>query len=272
MDGLVRGDRRPLYEQVQTAIIRSISDGTYPSGAQLPPEDELAVSLGVSRTTIRSALGSLETLGYIRRIHGAGTFVAQQRFRVEAQLDTLESFHPRLAARAGLSSRISHLSIEETPADTETAEAMQIALGSPVIRIARAVEFDGTPVARLEDFLLPAMFSVDELRTGFQDSVVDYFDGCDGRPVAAWSDSVLGAAHADETLAALLRVNKGAALFRLDEGFHGADATLLSWSRNYIVPEYFRFHMRRRIVHEDPQARAIAETSHRDLTESTAES
>lgn len=246
---LIRDDRRPLYERVQATIIKRIVDGTYPPGAQLPPEDQLAASLGVSRTTIRSALGSLETLGYIHRIHGAGTFVAQHRFKVEAQFDALESFHPRLAARLGLSSRISHLIIEETPADAETAAAQQIAPGSRVIRIARVVEFEGTPVAQLEDYLLPTMFDVDEVRTGFRDSIVDYLDGCDGRPRAEWSDSVLSAAHANESLAALLKINKGAALFRLDEGFYSTDAKLLSWSRNYIVPEYFRFHMRRRVVH-----------------------
>lgn len=246
----IRGDRRPLYEQAQAAIIRTIVDGAYLPGAQLPPEDQLAASLGVSRTTIRAALVNLETLGYIERIHGAGTFVSQRRFTVEVQLDALESFHPKLANRAGLSSRLSGLSIEEVPADAETAQAMEIAVGVPVIRIARVVEFEGAPVARLEDYLLPTLAGVDELRIGFRDSVVDYFDGCAGRPLADWSDSLLRAVHAAEGEAALLKVHKGATLFRLDEGFCSADGTLLSWSRNYIVPEYFRFHLRRRIVHE----------------------
>lgn len=250
MTTTIRRDRRPLYEQVQTAIIRSIAEGEYLLGSQLPPEDQLAASLGVSRTTLRGALGKLETLGYIERIHGAGTFVNRRRFSVEAQLDLLESFHPRLAARAGLSSSLSGLSIEETSADAETACAMGITAGSPVIRIARIVVFEGVPVAQLEDFLLPAMYGLEEIRKGFRDSVVDYFDGCDGRPLAAWSDSLLSAAHADERSAALLKLHQDATLFRLDEGFYIADGTLLFWSRNYIVPEFFRFHLRRRIVHD----------------------
>ncbi|MGE5603020.1 MAG: GntR family transcriptional regulator [Nitrososphaerales archaeon] len=242
-------DRRPLYERAQATIIRSIAEGAYPPGSQLPPEDQLAASLGVSRTTIRSALGNLETLGYIERIHGAGTFVSQHRFTVEAQLDALESLHPRLAARLGLSSSLAGLTIEETPADAETARAMGIAAGSPVIRIARVVEFEGIPVAHLEDFLLPAMFGLEEIRAGFRDSLVDYFDGCDGRPLAAWTDSLLNAALAAGRLARLLKVHQNTTLFRLDEGFYTADGTLLLWSRVYVVPEHFRFHMRRRIVH-----------------------
>lgn len=248
--GAIRADRRPLYEQAQAAIVRWIADGTYPPGAQLPSEDHLAVTLGVSRTTVRGALGNLETLGYIERVHGAGTFVAQRHFKVEAQLETLESFHPRLAALAGLTSSISHLTIDEMPADGMVAAALDVAAGSPVIRIARVVEFGGTPVAEIEDFLPADRFSVAELRASFRDSTVDYFDGGDGRPMAEWSDSTLEAESAGEEQAARLRVARGSTLLRLDEGFYGADGTLLSWSHIYIVPDFFRFRMRRQIIHD----------------------
>lgn len=248
--GTLRGDRRPLYEQAQAAIIKWIADGTLLPGAQLPSEEHLAVSLGVSRTTVRGALGNLETLGYIERVHGAGTFVAQRHFKVEAQLEELESFHPRLAARSGLASSISHLAIEETLADATVAAALHVAEGSSVIRIERVVAFGGTPVVQLEDFLRADKSSIAELRANFRDSTVDYFDGCDGRPMAEWSDSILEAEPAGEREAALLEVARGSTLLRLDEGFYGVDGTLLSWSRIHIVPDFFRFRMRRHIVHD----------------------
>jgi GntR family transcriptional regulator len=253
-DDQIRGDRRPLYERAQAAVIARIVQGVYRPGDQLPPEDQLAAGLGVSRTTIRSALGNLETLGYIQRIHGAGTFVTQRRFQVEAQLDALESFHPRLAARVGRSSQITHLAIREMQADTEIARALGLRAGDPVISISRIVEIDTVPVVYLEDFLPESIVTVAELQKNFRDSVVDYFDGREGHPVAAWSDSQLGAARADDALAAMLHVAKGSILFSLDEGFYTADAALVSWSRNYIVPEYFKFHIRRRVIHEDANA------------------
>lgn len=252
-DDLIRTDRRPLYEQAQAAVIARIMEGAYKPGDQLPPEDQLAADLGVSRTTIRTALANLEALGYIQRIHGAGTFVAQCDLQVEAQLDTVESFHPRLAARLGRSSQMVHLDIQEVAATAEIAAAMGLRTGELVISVARVVEIDAVPMVYLNDFLPVAICncSVEALRAGFSDSVIDYFDGRAGRPAIDWSDSSLYAVRADSALAALLRAKPGDILFRLDETFYTDDGKLVSWSRNHIVPEYFKFHLRRRVVRKE---------------------
>lgn len=259
---VIRDDRRPLYEQAQSAIIERIAEGVYKPGDKLPPEDQLAASLGISRVTIRTALSNLVTLGYIRRVHGAGTFVARQRFKVEAQLDTLESFHPRLAARMGRSSSISHLDIQEVRASAEIATAMGLHVGTPLIRIERIVEIDDVPIAHLQDFLPASVCncSVEAMRAGF-DSVVDYFDGREGRPVIEWCDSSLDAVRADDCLAGLLQLAEGDTLFRLDEVFYASNGALVSWSRNHIVPEYFKFHIRRRVVHGGAPAESVGSSS-----------
>ena len=43
-------------DQVEDLLVRSILDGSYPPGASLPGERELAAKLGVSRPTLREAL------------------------------------------------------------------------------------------------------------------------------------------------------------------------------------------------------------------------
>ncbi len=55
-----------------------IGGGSYAPGDRLPPERELIVSLGVSRSTLRKALDTLEREGAIWRHVGKGTFVAAQ--------------------------------------------------------------------------------------------------------------------------------------------------------------------------------------------------
>lgn len=60
-----------------TEVLRSfIEDGGFSPGDRLPPERELMVSLGVTRTTLRNALDRLEHEGQIWRHVGKGTFIA----------------------------------------------------------------------------------------------------------------------------------------------------------------------------------------------------
>ena len=56
-------------------IIESILNGTYPPGAQLPPERKLAEMLNVTRPTIRETLQRLSSEGWITIRHGKSTEV-----------------------------------------------------------------------------------------------------------------------------------------------------------------------------------------------------
>ena len=56
-------------------IKRQIADGSLRAGDQLPPENELARSLGLSRTPVREAIKALAAVGVLDVRHGHGTFV-----------------------------------------------------------------------------------------------------------------------------------------------------------------------------------------------------
>ena len=71
----------PLYSQLVSIIKRNISAGTLATGALLPSEAELCRSFDVSRSTVRQAIGALETEGLVIRKQGRGTFVAEPKMR-----------------------------------------------------------------------------------------------------------------------------------------------------------------------------------------------
>jgi DNA-binding FadR family transcriptional regulator len=66
---------RRLYRQIADQIAQLISSGEFPAGSRLPAERELAVSLGVSRTSVREAIISLEMSGLVEVRVGTGIFV-----------------------------------------------------------------------------------------------------------------------------------------------------------------------------------------------------
>ena len=68
--------KRPRV-QVEHQIREAILEGQFAQGDKLPPETELAELFGVSRPTVREALGALVSAGLIRKIPGVsgGSFV-----------------------------------------------------------------------------------------------------------------------------------------------------------------------------------------------------
>lgn len=70
---------KTLHEEVAEKIQAEIIRSNLAPGEKLGTELELAAYYGVSRSTIRQALISLENAGLIERLHGRGTFVAEKR-------------------------------------------------------------------------------------------------------------------------------------------------------------------------------------------------
>jgi len=65
-----------LYRQIAGQIAGLIDNGEFPAGSRLPAERELATLLGVSRTSVREAIISLEIAGRVEVRVGSGIFVA----------------------------------------------------------------------------------------------------------------------------------------------------------------------------------------------------
>lgn len=89
-----------LYRQIAGQIAALIDNGEFAAGSRLPAERELATLLGVSRTSVREAVISLEIAGRVEVRVGSGIFVAEPG---AAQIAGLEDDGPspfeQLAAR-----------------------------------------------------------------------------------------------------------------------------------------------------------------------------
>jgi len=64
-----------LYEQIVRQIEDSILKGDLKEGEQLPPERDLALQFGVSRTAVREAVKTLREKGLVEAYPGRGTFI-----------------------------------------------------------------------------------------------------------------------------------------------------------------------------------------------------
>lgn len=62
------------HTQLSQVLEKELLSGKYPPSVPMPSENELCIRFGVSRTTVRLALGHLANCGYIYKQHGRGTF------------------------------------------------------------------------------------------------------------------------------------------------------------------------------------------------------
>lgn len=73
---------RSVSDQVIDQLKERVRSGAYPPGARLLSERELAKQLGVSRPTVRHAIGALVQMGVLEARHGAGTVVSPSSVNV----------------------------------------------------------------------------------------------------------------------------------------------------------------------------------------------
>jgi GntR family transcriptional repressor for pyruvate dehydrogenase complex len=109
--------RNRIYEGIARQIEKMITEKMVP-GDMLPPERQLAEQFGVSRSSIRDAIRTLELSGLVEARQGLGTVVrertadalvnpltsilVQKRKLVGELLDVRKMIEPPLAARAAL--------------------------------------------------------------------------------------------------------------------------------------------------------------------------
>lgn len=120
----------PKYHVVKEALLGRIIDGTWVSETMIPSEPELCHEFGVSRMTVRRAIGDLIHEGRLRTVQGKGTFVAvpklEEHFvqRAFGIYDDME--------RRGLKLTTQVLRLETIPASVEVASHLQIHPGDAV--------------------------------------------------------------------------------------------------------------------------------------------
>jgi DNA-binding FadR family transcriptional regulator len=116
--------KEQLYEKLSKAIIDQVLSGSFVPGQRLPAERDLARSFGVSRPSLREALGALQTLGVVETRHGSGSWISSNALDVLADhpqgvIDLGERPVMLLEARAIVEPSIASLAAERYAPDPE---------------------------------------------------------------------------------------------------------------------------------------------------------
>jgi GntR family transcriptional regulator len=241
----LKASRLPLSARAQQYLLSLIENGTYEPGEQLPSQADMAAQLGISRPTLREALLNLEQEGLIVRKHGVGTFVAPgSSRRLETGIERLESVL-ELAARQGLVTDVAGLEVEEREAGEEESAHLRVSEGTPVTEVRRVIVVDGKPAAYMVDLFPSSRLVAECIDDGFQGSVLDLLR-CNPDLNLAEAVADIVALNATGYLVDKLQVKPGQALLLLEETLFDVENRPVEFSRNYFIPDFFRFHVVRR--------------------------
>lgn len=212
----------PAHEQIAAALEGAIDSGRLAVGDRLPAERLLADRLGVSRMTLRQALGALEGRGRLVRRKGryGGTFIAAPKLELAgtaALSDQLRSIGRRPGARV----------LAAWERESEPDESF---LGPRVYAIERVRFDDGEPLALERTAFAADVFPglLDEPLTGsLYELIAARYDRLPVRAVER-----LKAALAREDEAAALSIEPGAPVMRVERVAYAPDGRPVERSRD----------------------------------------
>lgn len=235
---------RTRTESVARELERRISMGEYPVGSQLPIEPDLASAMGVSRTTLREAVGWLVARGLLRREQGRGTYVIGRSpgRRISMLLE----------ANLSISDMIREMGMTPTTTGVTAAiempsEEVALALGRPgldeVLLIRRVRAADGQPAVFSSDYLLiePGMpLDADSYRGSLYELLEAFY----GLPVAS-GHALLRAGMMDEELAEKLGGRPGDLTVVLSQAHQLSDGRTVMFSYVHLRNDMFSVYVRR---------------------------
>jgi GntR family transcriptional regulator len=137
-----REDHQKLYVQLIDILKKKIETGEWDVGFQIPTEEDLCQTYGVSRATVRSAIAELVRDGYLFRQQGKGTFVKQV---VSNKLVMLTSFRELMLEPGVEFSTEVRIQTTMMPLGT-IGNLLNISLDKHIIYIKRITVVDGKPI------------------------------------------------------------------------------------------------------------------------------
>lgn len=138
-------------KQVYLVLRDRILSGAIACGAKLPTENDLAAVHGVSRVTVRRALGELSRERLIERRRSAGTRVVYRPVLAPMTAD----ISGMLASLADMGRRttVKLLSFDYVPAEGAAAQALGVSSDQMLQRSVRVRSVDGQPFSYLTTFV-----------------------------------------------------------------------------------------------------------------------
>jgi GntR family transcriptional regulator len=243
---LPAADGTPVHASIARWLTDLIGRGDLVPGDRLPREDQFAVSLGVSRMTLRQALATLQRKGTVERRSGrsGGTFIREPR--IECDLTGMAGFTEQMR-RAHVRAGARLVSATTVPANAKVASALSVQRDHPVHEIVRVRTARREPLA-IERSYFPVGPFPDLLDHGLSGSLYALLARTYGqRPTSAIESLEPVIARPDE--ADLLKVDLASPLMLITRTAFTTAGLAVEFARDLFRPDRIRISLQTGLGH-----------------------
>lgn len=230
----------PLYARIRDELRAMIVSGTYQPHQRLPSESDLIKSYGVSRITVRQALGELEKEGLLFKVAGKGMFASKPK--PYQSLTRLQGFAEAMSQHGHeIYNRL--VSINFLPASAEMAQRLAVAEGSSITEVRRVRHLNREPIS-FDIFYVNS--SIGERLAKEDLATRDIFliqENDYGIPLG-FADLAIDAVLADTETAELLQITEASPILRVERLTYTEDGTPLNFDYLFCRADNFQFRLR----------------------------
>lgn len=227
----------PLWAQIAERLRRGIADGEFGEGDDLPSESQLIERFGVSRATVRSALGQLASEGLVERRSGKGTKVLPPQ--IELPLNLLTSFAEDMTSR-GMRPGYGHQVVRVDEVPRRAALALEIEEGTTTVKLERELLANDSVIALSVSWMSPSFIGIADTEPlqSLESSLYTWLE--DQRDVRiAHGTETIEAAVADAALAARLGISEGGAVLNASRVARATNGAPIEYvQRSYRADRY----------------------------------
>jgi GntR family transcriptional regulator len=204
-----------LSKQVEDALRERIRHKHFGPGEQLPPENELAATYGVSRATVRAALANLQREGAVVRRQGAGTYVTHAAAYLDSRVEEMWNCEDMIRA-LGREPAVGWLEYEESLADTRARQKLRLGPHETVLIVRKIFLADGDPVIHCVDYIPGALITKPFTRDDLTGNIFTFLEEFAGERATYYVAELIPTV-AEDGLAQRLACEPGTPLLLFDE-------------------------------------------------------
>lgn len=227
-----------INKAIEEAIADKIIAGEYPIDSKIPTEKELTEIYGASRTTVRQALASLVSRGFLYRVSGKGTYVTNNS-KIE-HTNKLESFSDEMK-KLGKVASATILSFKTLPATSFIASKLNIPDNDLVYEFEIVRSADDTPIIYEHTFMSANAFPTLSMQA-LRKSKYQYVEKHTQTEIAYVHQNI-EPVQADSLLADYLKINTGSSILKVINTTFLDNGSVMDYNIMFVNTKEMRFNV-----------------------------